>query len=142
MAAIRPAGPTDVPEIARIQYETWRTAYAGLLPDRVLAGLDVAEAEQAWRHTIDEGPATVYIATEGAWTVGFCAAGPAPRTASGAPGPWAAGKRKAAEIIGSHQGRAGGGYTKLYPACRWPPPPHHDIVRREQCQRRLACSLV
>ncbi|SHF35200.1 GNAT family N-acetyltransferase [Streptoalloteichus hindustanus] len=78
IAAVRPAELADVPEITRIQLDTWRAAYAGLLPASVLSGLDAAEAEQAWRHTVRHGPALVLVATEGDWTVGFCAAGPAP----------------------------------------------------------------
>ncbi|MCP2256916.1 Ribosomal protein S18 acetylase RimI [Streptoalloteichus tenebrarius] len=78
IAAVRPAEPADVPEITRVQLATWRTAYAGLLPDEVLSGLDAAGAERAWLHAVTHGPALVFVATEGDWTVGFCAAGPAP----------------------------------------------------------------
>lgn len=77
-ADVRAAEPADAAEIARIQLTTWRTAYAELLPAEVLDALDRAEAEQGWRDTVAEGPASVWIATEGSWTVGFCAAGPAP----------------------------------------------------------------
>lgn len=76
--AVRPARADDIPEIARIQRDTWLTAYADLLPATVLAGLDVAEAEQAWRQALDGGAVRLFVATEGPWTVGFCAAGPAP----------------------------------------------------------------
>jgi GNAT superfamily N-acetyltransferase len=79
-AAVRPAEPTDVEEIARIQVTTWRAAYAEILPSEVLAGLDPADTAQGWRHTIAHGPATVHVAIEGQWIVGFCAAGPAPET--------------------------------------------------------------
>ncbi|HEV7908448.1 MAG TPA: GNAT family N-acetyltransferase [Pseudonocardiaceae bacterium] len=72
-AAVRPAAPSDVAEIARIQRDTWRTAYAELLPAEVLDALD---NEQAWRDAVEEG--TVFVATEGEWTVGFCVAGRAP----------------------------------------------------------------
>src|SRR5690606_21697269 len=40
--------------------------------------LDTAEAEQAWRHAVQYGPARVFVALEGDWTVGFCSLGPAP----------------------------------------------------------------
>lgn len=73
-ASVRPALPADVPDIARIQRDTWRTAYADLLPDDVLAGLDT---EDAWSAALDEG-ARLFVATEGEWTVGFCSAGFAP----------------------------------------------------------------
>ena len=77
-ATVRPAEPSDAAEIARIQLDTWRVAYADLLPPEVLAGLDAGEAELTWRQTVEQGPAQVFVAVEGDWLVGFCAAGPAP----------------------------------------------------------------
>jgi GNAT superfamily N-acetyltransferase len=77
-AAVREAKPDDATEIARIQLATWRTAYTEILPAEVLDGFDAAEAEAEWRRTIERGPATVLVATEGEWTVGFAVAGPAP----------------------------------------------------------------
>jgi GNAT superfamily N-acetyltransferase len=73
-ASVRPAEPADVPHIARIQRDTWRTAYADLLPADVLAGLDT---EDAWAAALAEGT-RLFVATEGEWTVGFCSAGFAP----------------------------------------------------------------
>lgn len=77
-AAVRTAEVQDIEHIARIQVDTWRAAYADLLPGDVLAGLDPDEIAKIWQLTIDQGQATVYLATEGPWVVGFCAAGPAP----------------------------------------------------------------
>ncbi|MBV9846900.1 MAG: GNAT family N-acetyltransferase [Kutzneria sp.] len=77
-ATVRPARSEDVTDIVRIQRDTWRTAYADLVPEHVLAGLDTGESEQAWREVVANGPASVFVATEGAWAVGFCAAGAAP----------------------------------------------------------------
>jgi GNAT superfamily N-acetyltransferase len=77
-AAVHPARPEDIADIARIQRETWLTAYAELLPPTVLAGLDTADAEAAWLAALEEGAARLYVATEGSWTVGFCSAGRAP----------------------------------------------------------------
>jgi GNAT superfamily N-acetyltransferase len=88
-ATVRPAEPADAAEIARIQLDIWRTAYAELLPEQVLAGLDAGEAALTWRQTIEQGPAQVFVAVEGDWLVGLCAAGPAPEDetagADGAP---------------------------------------------------------
>jgi GNAT superfamily N-acetyltransferase len=77
-AAVRTAEPGDIHDIARIQVDTWRTAYTGLLPEEVLAELDPDEIARIWEATMASGDATVYVATEGSFTVGFCAAGPAP----------------------------------------------------------------
>jgi GNAT superfamily N-acetyltransferase len=78
-AAVRVARPGDVPEIARIQVDTWRTGYKRFLPASVLEALDVAQAEQAWRPAVEAPPSPahhVLVATEGDATVGFAAAGP------------------------------------------------------------------
>jgi GNAT superfamily N-acetyltransferase len=77
-ADVRVAKPQDAAEIARIQVDTWRAAYADLLPPDVLAGLDAKTAELSWLDTVEGGVASVYVATEGPWIVGFCTAGPAP----------------------------------------------------------------
>ncbi|HEV8562163.1 MAG TPA: GNAT family N-acetyltransferase [Actinophytocola sp.] len=94
-ADVRPATSDDAAEIARIQLGTWRTAYTGILPAAVLAELSEDGAAAQWRQTIEHGPATVLVATEGGWTVGFAAAGPAPEDesagAAGTPPPDAAG---------------------------------------------------
>lgn len=79
-ADVREAVASDAAEIARIQVETWQTGYAEILSPAVLAGLDSAEVEQEWREAVTSGAATVLLAIEGHWTVGFCVAGPAPES--------------------------------------------------------------
>jgi L-amino acid N-acyltransferase YncA len=77
--AVRAARPGDVPEIARIQVDTWRTAYKRFVPESVLAALDVEDAAQAWAAAVAEPPSAahhVLVATEGTTTVGFAAVGP------------------------------------------------------------------
>jgi GNAT superfamily N-acetyltransferase len=77
-ATVRPATPEDVAEIVRIQADTWATAYAGLVPAAALAGLRSPEARAAWAAAVETGAGHhVLVATEGEWTVGFCAAAPA-----------------------------------------------------------------
>jgi GNAT superfamily N-acetyltransferase len=77
-AAVRPATPEDVDEIARIQADTWTTAYAGLVPSTALEGLRSPAARAAWAAAVEAGEGHhVLVATEGDWTVGFCAAAPA-----------------------------------------------------------------
>ena len=44
MSLVRPARLADAEAIARIEVETWRTTYAGMLPDRVL--LNMSERRQ------------------------------------------------------------------------------------------------
>ena len=81
---VRPARPEDAGEIARIQLDTWRTAYRRMFPPHVLANLDVAYLERGWTEAITAPPSArhrVLVAVEQAdsttTTIGFAAAGPA-----------------------------------------------------------------
>ncbi|GAA0261731.1 GNAT family N-acetyltransferase [Cryptosporangium japonicum] len=79
-AFVRPARPEDAEAVARIQLETWRTAYARVIPESVLAELGADEVAAQWRSAVVEPPTPrhhVLVATEGDATVGFAAAGPA-----------------------------------------------------------------
>lgn len=78
--SVRPAVAGDASELARIQIDTWRLAYADLLPAPVLAGLSLAEAEASWAQAITAAPTArhrVLVAMEQQWRVGFVAFGPA-----------------------------------------------------------------
>jgi GNAT superfamily N-acetyltransferase len=78
LAAVRPAAVDDVDEIVRIQATTWEAAYAELLPAAALEQLRSPQAHRAWSTAVTAGPDHhVLVATEGEWTVGFCAAAPA-----------------------------------------------------------------
>ncbi|MBV9313319.1 MAG: GNAT family N-acetyltransferase [Pseudonocardia sp.] len=75
LASVRPATLDDVEEIIRIQASTWRTAYAELIPRAAVDRLSGPAARQAWRAAVTAGAGHhVFVATEGNWTVGFCAA--------------------------------------------------------------------
>jgi len=90
-AEVRTAALSDAAEIARLQLSTWRTAYARLLPDDVLAGVDETATRESWAEALRGGQVTVLLATEGGEPVGFCAAGRAPAaesaSADGTPAP-------------------------------------------------------
>ena len=78
--SVRPAVAGDASEIARIQIDTWRTAYGDILPEPVLAGLSLAAAEESWTQAITAAPSArhrVLVAMEQQWRVGFVAFGPA-----------------------------------------------------------------
>jgi ribosomal protein S18 acetylase RimI-like enzyme len=58
MIRIRPAEAADAHAIAQVRAQTWRTAYAGVIPDQTLADLTAPEAvrrEGQWRaeHSMD-----------------------------------------------------------------------------------------
>lgn len=78
LALVRAATPDDVDEIIRIQADTWRAAYAELVPEAALERLSGPAARTAWTEAVGAGDGHhVLVATEGEWTVGFCAAAPA-----------------------------------------------------------------
>jgi GNAT superfamily N-acetyltransferase len=81
IAAVHPAEPSDIAHIDRIQRSVWEVGYAQLLPTELrdaLAALDPADTARTWEQTRTHGPARLFVATEGNWTVGFCSAGFAP----------------------------------------------------------------
>ncbi len=81
IAAVHPAEPSDVAQIDRIQRLVWQVGYASLLPTGLrdtLAALDPTDTAATWERTRAHGPAKLFVATEGDWTVGFCSAGFAP----------------------------------------------------------------
>lgn len=52
MVHVRPAVADDAPVIARIYVDTWRSVYAGSIPDNVLTRMSHARQASAWRHEI------------------------------------------------------------------------------------------
>jgi L-amino acid N-acyltransferase YncA len=75
LATVRRAGPADVDALVRIQSDTWRAAYAELVPAAAIAELTGPAARAAWKQAVTAGGGYhVFVASEGAWTVGFCAA--------------------------------------------------------------------
>ena len=74
---IRPARPADAHGIARLDVETWRTTYAGLLSADYLIGLSARRREFGWRMAILREPRDVRVAVDLAGTVqGFGSCGP------------------------------------------------------------------
>ena len=66
MIRIRRASRSDAAAIARVHVETWQSAYAGLLPDSMLAGMsDVRQAAWWTRLLADPGEARgVFVADD------------------------------------------------------------------------------
>jgi ribosomal protein S18 acetylase RimI-like enzyme len=61
---VRRAGPADVVAIARIEVETWRATYAGMLPDRVLIGMSERRQQSAWAGLVRYRPGDVIVVEE------------------------------------------------------------------------------
>jgi GNAT superfamily N-acetyltransferase len=75
LASVRRAVDADVDALVRIQSDTWRAAYAELVPVDALARLNGPDARAAWSAAIEAGDGHhVFVAAEGEWIVGFCAA--------------------------------------------------------------------
>jgi len=106
--SVRPARAEDVPEIARIQVETWQTAYAALLPAEVLARATVDRAVAAWTAAVRTPPSPrhrVLVAQEQRWVVGFAAFGPAELESAAPP----AGAAPGGAVDAPGAGQTGGG---------------------------------
>jgi len=77
MDTIRPAEPADATIIADIYVDTWRTSYAGMVPDHVLVELSPARIANSWRRSIQHGHDTILVAVNDTHSViGFGSAGP------------------------------------------------------------------
>ena len=50
--SLRPARPGDAPAIAKVHVETWRAAYAGLVPDEYLVSMTESKQALMWNNTI------------------------------------------------------------------------------------------
>ena len=59
---IRAARPGDAQRIARIDVETWRAAYAGILTTPFLVGLSTQRRELGWATVIEREPRDVRVA--------------------------------------------------------------------------------
>lgn len=78
--SVRPARAADAGEIARIQFDTWRVAYARLLPADLLATVTTEQAEARWAAAVTAPPSErhhLLVACEQDRVVGFVAFGPA-----------------------------------------------------------------
>ncbi len=49
---VRPAGPADAEDLARVRIASWRAAYRGIVPDPVLDGFDPVAEVVTWRQRL------------------------------------------------------------------------------------------
>jgi ribosomal protein S18 acetylase RimI-like enzyme len=79
MVTIREARIEDAAGIARVHVDSWRTTYAGIVPDAYLANLSYARRENLWHdilsNTSGDGYRFVAVNDEGQ-IVGFVSGGP------------------------------------------------------------------
>lgn len=74
---IREASVSDAGGIARVHVDTWRTAYAGIVPAGLLAQLSCERSEGRWRENLSGAGTFGYVAEDDdGRIVGFAFAGP------------------------------------------------------------------
>jgi len=76
---IRPAQAEDVPTIARVHVDSWRTTYSGIVNSQFLASLSYEARERMWVDALSSSTnqAFIHVAeVPEAGVVGFAAAGP------------------------------------------------------------------
>lgn len=75
---VRPATAADGNAIGRVQVETWRAAYKGLMPDEAIAGFDVESRQRMWREGLAREPrpgSATFVAELDGEVVGFASVG-------------------------------------------------------------------
>ena len=76
---VRVANLDDAGPIARVQVDTWRTTYAGIVPTEYLAGLSYRDRESKWTDILSAGrpvESNFVAETDGGEVVGFAGGGP------------------------------------------------------------------
>jgi hypothetical protein len=77
MVLVRPAVPADARQVATVHVASWRSAYADLLPARILADLSVDDRAAVWAERLSDpdNPTAMPVAVdEGVF--GFAVVGP------------------------------------------------------------------
>lgn len=71
------AGVDDAARIAHVHVASWRSTYAGMLPDSYLAAMDERDYERRWARTIQDPyhRSTVLVAEDEEGVVGFASCG-------------------------------------------------------------------
>lgn len=53
---LRPATTADIPAIAKVHVDTWRSTYSGIIPDAYLASLSYTKRENSWNQVFNLPP--------------------------------------------------------------------------------------
>lgn len=61
MVTIREATVADVPMIARVHVDTWRTTYRRIVPEKTLAQLSYSKREKSWLDILNHAQNTQWI---------------------------------------------------------------------------------
>lgn len=74
---VRRADTQDAGAITNVHIASWRGAYAGVIPDDVLAALDAAKREPAWLQVLESSESSTWVAIAHQRLIGFASVGPA-----------------------------------------------------------------
>lgn len=99
-ATIRPAGASDIPGIARVHVDTWRSTYRGIVAASHLANLSYEKSEDLWKGHVGRAAQLVTVAEEEGRIVGFVHGGP-----NRGPEPEYRGELNAIYVLERHQRR-------------------------------------
>jgi len=78
LVKLRTARQDDAPGIARVHVESWRSTYAGMLPEDYLLGLSVDQRAAFWKRLLTpHGDHAVVATAEDDAVIGFGSCGPA-----------------------------------------------------------------
>ena len=73
---VRLANMDDAEAIARIHVETWRTTYAGMLPDDMLVRMNLEGQTKLWQRMLGDGETVLVAEDPAVGIVGFGSYGP------------------------------------------------------------------
>jgi len=74
---IRPAVIEDAEAVARVHVASWRTTYAGIVPDEFLAALSYERRAEVWRNSLSsQSQAYLVVAEQDRKVIGFAVGGP------------------------------------------------------------------
>jgi len=74
MILIRKAEASDAAAIAHVHVQSWRTTYAGIVPDSYLKRLDEAQRAAHWQELLNDDQ-DVFVAARDGEVIGFAAGG-------------------------------------------------------------------
>ena len=72
---IREAMLEDSTEIARVQVDTWRTTYRGIVPQSFLDRMDYDVRAESWRNQLASGSSRIYVSEMDGTICGFISGG-------------------------------------------------------------------
>jgi ribosomal protein S18 acetylase RimI-like enzyme len=74
---LRPALPRDLESLAALHVETWQAAYRGLIPEPLLAKVDLEHGRRRLVSRLGQDPPRVLLVEDQGAALGFCRFGPA-----------------------------------------------------------------